>query len=1377
MTRNALALALALAGVVATFGSATITQAKSPVAGNYLVTFAEPPLAAFQGFAGDSDPQKAALKATSPAVTGERHLDVRSAAAKAYRSWLAERRDEHLRDISAALGRRVDPSLSLDVVNNLAVLHLSAAEAAQVAALAGIALVEPEFMRAPMTDAGPQWIGASQVWTGANGLASRGEGVVVGVIDSGINRTHPAFAAVGPVDGYVHTNPRGQVFGLCIANPTFCNAKLIGIHDFTICTGVHNSTDCSDLEANVGLNQDGHGSHVSATAVGNLLNTNPPFSGGGVSPRLVSGVAPHANIIHYKACEDVEDCRGSWVLAAINEAVTDRVAVINYSIGADARDPWNTSDSIAMLNAREAGIVVVAAAGNSGPGASTVSAPSNAPWVIAAANSSHDRAVLNRLVDLTGGNSAPPQGGVLLGQGSTAGYGPASIVVPLDFPGCSMGSNQDSPPTGVSNPFLGRVFNGEIVVCARGTQARVAKSNNVRLAGGGGMILTNTALEGEGTVADALSIPATHIGFQAGSELRQWLASGSGHRGRLEGGQIGSLATVADILNSSSSRGPGSVEGVLKPNISAPGSSILAAAGEGNGFAFFSGTSMATPHIAGAVALLRALRPNWTASDIESALVTTARPVVKSSDGLRVATPFEQGNGRVSVADALRVGLSFPVSAAEFRAARPSLGGQPATLNQAAVVDAQCFERCSFRRQVRDLVGGGRWRVEAELPAGARAVVTPAEFDLVAGGTQSLDIELIVDSPLLAGQWVSGGLNLRRVSGPPAADARITAHVFSAPGALPATINLSSAAERGVSNVSLSSLIALPDLTLGVTALTTPTRRVETVVQDPTSEVIYDAFGPGTLVSLVNVPGSNAPAGFRLLAELVSTTAPDVDLFVGEDFDGDGLPEEIEEVCTSNSAGPSERCDVSVAASSAARRYWVLAQSYRASPGGGDSLRLSTTLVEMKADPASALTVTAPASIARLENVPLRFAVDAPSSVGGEVLRGFVSLSAVAEAAQPFAWVLVDIERGNAPLAERALMAGRALDLRLPAAAAAERLFIDVPANASTLTIRSTGSGEVDLYAARVASPTTPVIAAAPARAAAQASAVGPGANHTLTVTGAILQPGRWYLTPVNTGTADSIVTLTAELSYTTPRAQPRFGAYFDPNRDGSGVFLFPVGSSWGLAWYTYLEDGTPTWYLGAAAQPSASQGHWQIDLLRYRWNGSEAIGTRVGEATLSLNEQQSFTYSWSLDSSSGSQKLQWIGDTRCPLVAGSPLDVTGLWFSPTRPGFGYSVIASPDFESIAAYFYDQQGVARWSLGTAAVFGSGAVGLDWRVGVCPLCDFRAPTVQPRLGSLQRSYSSASVGRFAVDFPLPAPLSGRWQMDLPAARLSDAIGCP
>ncbi len=1358
----------------------SLGTAAGSAAGTYIISFEEPPLAAFRGFEGDADPARAALKATSPAVTGEARLDVGSAPARAYRAWLGKRREERLAEFAARLGRAPVLEAAFDVVNNAVVLRLEAGEADRIAALPGIALVEPEYVRRPTTDAGPQWIAADRIWSGAAGAATRGAGVVVGVIDTGINRTHPAFAAVGPVDGFVHGNPRGSTYyGLCAASPTLCNAKLIGIHDFTLCTGSHAGQGCDDREPNTGLDPDGHGSHVASTVAGNVLDASLSLATGNVTRRL-SGVAPHANVISYKACEEEEDCRASWLLAAINKAVEERVDVLNYSIGGGGTDPWATSDAIGMLNAREAGTVVVVAAGNEGPRSTSVTFPAIAPWVIAVANSSHDRGIVNRIVDLQGGVSPPPSGGVLLGVGSTAGYGPARIVVPLDFPGCSVGSDIDSPPTGASNPWTGRVFNGEIVVCARGTQARVAKSNNVRLAGGGGMILTNTALEGESVVADAHSIPGTHVGQRDGDALRAWLAGGSDHRGRIEGAQVRNEADLADVLASSSGRGPSPVAGSLKPNLAAPGTSIWAAAGTGTGLAFLSGTSMASPHVAGAAALLRALRPTWNVSDIESALVGTARGVVRSSDGSRTATPFEQGAGRVDVAAAAGAGLSFPVSPQDFRNARPSLGGRPETLNQAGIVLSNCFEECRATRRVRDLVGGGRWAVESEMPDGIAVVPSVAEFDIAAGGQQSIEFAFRVEDARLLGQWVPGQVRLRRVGGVAASDSRIPVMLFAAPGPLPARIAVPLSSDRGHVDAPLSGLAALPDLGATTTSLATPVQRSEVMPQDPTNSSVYDSFGTGTFFSLLPLPGSSTPRTYRLLADLTSPTAVDVDLFVGIDANANGRPDEAEELCRSTSPGATERCELDLEAAAVDQVVWVLAQNWQASAqGASDRVTLDSVLVDLAPAVQPQLTVTAPSTLARVEPFALRVAVDAPDLLPGGRRVGFVRLHAAGDAPAPFATLRVEVDRLPASTAgARALVPGRGLAMRLPPGQAADRLFLDVPANAASMTLRSSGSGsDVHLYAARVEAPASPVIAPAPPRAQADASATGSGAERLLQVQGAQLSPGRWYLTPVNAGAGFADFTLTVDIDYAGARAEPRRGAWFNPASDGSGLFLFDVGEAWGLAWYTYLQDGTPTWYLGAAPRPAAQQGLWHVVLQRYRWNGGQAIGTPVGEAVLALDGDSDLGFNWSIDGESGGQRMQWIGDPRCPQGPGGPVDIDGLWFSPERSGFGYSVVSGLDFESIGAYFYDAQGIARWALGSGDALATGSMPLDWRVGSCALCAYQPPLRLNGVGSLTRSYGGTGSGRFGVDFPLPAPLSGRWQVDLPAVRLSSPLACP
>ena len=445
----------------------------------YIVSFTEPALLEVNAKALEAGAQAKSLSAAKAANIQNTHL------AKA----------------AQTLKTELIPSLRLIWTNNAVALTLTSKAAVALAKQPGIASVEIEFTRSLQTDTGPAFIGAQALWATTQAqTGNRGAGVVVGIIDSGINASHPSFAATAS-DGYQHINPRGQRFGLCntTAVPR-CSDKLIGIYDFTD----EGSKDGSDL--------DGHGTHVGSSAIGN------PFAGRIAAPTIalpvpITGVAPRANVISYKACNKSATgpttCAGAALLAAIEQAAIDGVQVVNYSIGGSARDPFaavnsnSATDIRAMFNARAAGVVFSVSAGNDGPGPGSVLSPANAPWVLAVANISHDRLLLNTLSNLSGSIAAPKL--IFDGVGISAGLADRAIVLGETFGNrfCSQGTNLDSPPTGISNPFAPGTFNGQIVVCERGTQARVAKSFNVRAAGAGGMILINTMLEGESIVADS----------------------------------------------------------------------------------------------------------------------------------------------------------------------------------------------------------------------------------------------------------------------------------------------------------------------------------------------------------------------------------------------------------------------------------------------------------------------------------------------------------------------------------------------------------------------------------------------------------------------------------------------------------------------------------------------------------------------------------------------------------------------------------------------------------------------------------------------------------------------------------------------------------
>ena len=667
------------------------------------------------------------LEATSPAVTGVRKLDPNSLASRAYYDYLVQQQEHFRQLLSERLGWNVEYFHTYRWVLNGVVVQLTPQEAEMARSLPGVRGVAVNEIRQPLTDRGPTWIGAPEMWGTRSSSdctvdgGTCGEGIIVGIIDTGINHDHPSFADVGD-DGFDHTNPygSGNYKGDCVSNPSWCNDKLIGMYDYT------------DAGAE---DDEGHGSHTASTAAGNFLNNAtleaPTISFSGLN---ISGVAPHANIISYRIC-DADGCSTVSAGSAIDQAVADGVDVLNYSIGGSAViSPWHvfSVDAQAFLDARDAGVFASTSAGNSGPGAETIGSPAYSPWVLTVGASTHDRAFSNSLI-----NMSTDQGTTLAdieGRSITSGYGPAPVVYAGDH-------GNELCKEGI---WGANEFNGEIVVCDRGEIARVDKSANVAAAGGGGMILANDVANGNGLSADPHSIPSVHITYNDGVALKNWLANGdTGHTASIAGTQmLIDAAKYADITASFSSRGPNAsvaTQKIIKPDIIGPGVDILAAVATDGvktppEFDVYSGTSMSSPHLAGAAALMVQAHPNWTPAEVQSALMSTAwtQNLVKE-DWSTPADPFDVGAGRVDLTIAADAGFIMNITKTEYQDADPAGGGDPSTLNLPSLASDEFNNSWTWTRTLK-ATRAGNWEVSFDLPTGMSMTVSPATINFAAAG-------------------------------------------------------------------------------------------------------------------------------------------------------------------------------------------------------------------------------------------------------------------------------------------------------------------------------------------------------------------------------------------------------------------------------------------------------------------------------------------------------------------------------------------------------------------------------------------------------------------------------------------------------------------
>jgi subtilisin family serine protease len=1367
----------------------TAATAKSAGIKTYIVTFNDAPLALFKG----SDGKKSnvpKMAATSPLVTKQIKYDDKSAASATYRTYLQGARNSRLDQASAKLGRKITPDYVYDVVLHGFAAKMTESEAAQIRSVQGVKNVEEEIIHRQMSDRGPAWIKADQVWAGGGTPAitgNRGAGIIIGVIDSGINRSHPSFAASGNTDAtfaetFTTANPKGNnVFlGHCsiAANATKCNNKLIGIWDF-ISGGTGTAGEGNDESTG---QAPGHGTHTAATAAGNALKITIP---GGLTPYApnMSGVAPRANIIAYKAC-NATGCPSTATVAATNQAVIDGVTVISYSIGGGPSSPFGDADGNAFLAARAAGVVISAAAGNDGPSPGTVSNPSNSPWVMSVAATTHDRALANTLV-LTGGNTPRPGGGTLLGAGNSSGTSTMpAFAIKRDpaIPLCGVGSNSDDTANGTSSPptWGNSFFTNSVGLCQRGFYARLAKANNVRLAGGSGMIMYNQASEGDSTVPDSYSVPTVHLSYTDGQSLLNWLGTGSGHTGQLLGANYSNVATAGDKLASFSGRGPVVPTGVVKPDIAAPGVAIYAA---GLGASCFptsglncvsskSGTSMATPHVSGAAALVKAVNPSWNASQIISSLILTARPSV-TVNGV-IGTPHDQGAGQTDVSKAVRAGLYLNATEADFRLATAD---NSSTLNLPSIANANCFESCTFTRTFTDMVGGGAYTIVANLPAGATVTNNVSNsLSFTANQARPVVFTFNVSAPALLGKWVYGSITLQNTSGNGRPNltlpVAIRSSVTSQAGGIPA-ITQTVTTERGFFDQSFSGLAALPDARFIATDLVAPSVDAPTLAVDPTPSAVYDSFAAGIFTKTGVIPASPAsgPVTYKIIARTSSATSPDVDLYLGLDSDGDGQPDEAEQLCASAGASAVEACELNIVTTAASQTYWILAQNFAAG-GGTDVVRVESVAVAAQAGVNKTMTATGPGRLTSGTAFKVRVAWDDPGMVANEKRFGFLLVQGTD--GKTAAEIPVELTRTGATFEPFALVSNVDRAVTLPAGATHNKLYFDVPPNATSVTFTATGAAGISLGAARLASPTAPLIEAAPTANAFTVNAAGN--SQTLTISGANLQPGRWYVKPANTGAANANINVKATISAANAGVAFKPGSYFNSGRSGHGVFIYPGGPNWAVIWYTYLQDSTPTWYYMEGTAPGAS-GIWTGVIQRGAWNGTSAALVDVGTAKITITSANTFRFDYNLDGQTGSEPMQAYV-TGCPVVNGANLDVSAHWYNEAAPGYGYSVQVNPNYEFMASFVYDGTGYPRFLLSEReSVFNAGntTIPVSQVAGFCPLCP-RTEPVFTTVGNTTRTYAANNILNIGVNATFANGIPGVWNNTSSVVALTSKQGC-
>ncbi|WP_085300672.1 S8 family peptidase [Cognaticolwellia mytili] len=1013
----------------------------------YIVRLKDQPIATYDGsIAGltATNPQiakKSLFKSlanstkSSQEVRKELRLDLETVEAIAYSNYLEGKQTSFLAKANNKLTNNLNPLYKYKNAFNGMALRLTQSEAEALSKLTDVAFIERERMEHMDTDTGPTHIGATQVWDGEGQSAlNMGEGIVIGVIDSGINSDHPSFADIGG-DGYDHTNPRGagNYVGDCAGDfVELCNDKLIGVRSYASITDDYDDTTVfgDNPPAKNGEDYGGHGSHTASTAGGNILKDVPMVEqevgkeqGKGINStgfefEQISGVAPHANIIAYQICspgnrgsngapsDTYNGCAGAAILAALDDALTDNVDVLNYSISGGG-NPWTSATELGFLAAQEAGIFAAVSAGNSGPEAQTT--VKNAPWYTVVGASTHGREIVfdKQIGEFTGGDT---ELSTLNGKSASGGI-TAKIVWAGDY---TNSNDTDGAPEQCLKPFPAGTFNGEIVVCDRGAIARVDKAINAAAGGAAGFVLGNLDVEGasNSVASDVFVIPGIHVNAENGNALRTWLSTGENHMATITASNGDTKIGQADDMAGFSSRGSNvTVPDIMTPSVTAPGVAIYAAyADEQYGhdvippdpadYAFLQGTSMAAPHTAGAGAVLKSAHPTWTPDNIRSALMLTAVTDVRKEDGTTAADFFDMGSGSIRVNLAHTTGLLMNETAANYTAANPAIGGDPKTLNIPSATNASCIGSCDWTRTVTATMAG-TWTVEgAEISDGLVITATPASFSLAEGESQTIAI----NANAIRAQsdvWTFGHVVMTSDQHP---TARIPVSVQASNGNLPDSVSFEANRNEDSGLIENVTAIEITEFTSRSYGLTKADQIKATLAVDSDNGSAYDDISDGINVTIHTVP----EGAKRFVAEVLASASPDLDLRVGLDANGDGIPQEDEEVGSSATGTALEKVSLTMPA---AGSYWVAVQNWAASTEGAeDAYTLATAVVDSELG--DNLTVEADSAISALTEFDLRFKWLLNDGVYGDMYYGAVDIGSSAEDAGNLGLVSVDLMRG-----------------------------------------------------------------------------------------------------------------------------------------------------------------------------------------------------------------------------------------------------------------------------------------------------------------------------------------------------------------------------
>ncbi|MEV4613439.1 S8 family serine peptidase [Kitasatospora sp. NPDC049258] len=752
-------LALALLTVAAPSGAAAADPSDGPGRG------ARPGTSA--GFLLELDTEPAApawRRAADEARRARRSPEaVRTEAARAG----AAQRAAALRAVAGleAAVHRAEPGAQLlyrtgTVLSGLAV-RAPAGALPRLGALPGVRAVHPITLKERANSYSVPLTGAPEVWSPPAGEGNTGRGTRIGIIDSGIDYTHADFGGPGTEQAFRAVDGARPAPAELFPNAKVVGGKDLVGDDYNPDASAKGSQPVPHPDANpIDCALNGHGTHVAGTAAGyGVTSAGETYHGpyrAGLDPagfKVGPGAAPEAQLYAIR----VFGCTGSTdqLAQALDVAadpngdgdLTDRLDVVNLSLGSGFGDPGD-ADALAADRLAELGTVVVAAAGNEGDVYAVGGSPGIAPRVLAVAASvdrHSDADGVRVLAPAALAGLVPAHWSARYQQWSTADVG-GELVAPVDqADGCT-----------AFGPADAERLKGKVALLSWRTKdpdracGSAARADHAADAGALGALF---AADGDnlGELAGDDRVPVAILARADGERLTRAVAAGpvrvqlAAVGSRLHGAVSQDQPQRVDTLTSFTSRGIG-LPGVVKPDLAAPGETIWSArAGTGTEGMREDGTSMATPHIAGLAALVRAAHPDWSVAEVKAALMNTAGDTWLGDDhGGPLYGPERTGAGRV------RVDLAVRTPAVAYAAGEGAVAGAvglsfgPVAVSRPTELGREVEVRNLGDAPLSYTTG---YLAATELP-GASFALSPARVEVPAGGTARVKVTLRVPARL-----------------------------------------------------------------------------------------------------------------------------------------------------------------------------------------------------------------------------------------------------------------------------------------------------------------------------------------------------------------------------------------------------------------------------------------------------------------------------------------------------------------------------------------------------------------------------------------------------------------------------------------------------